>query len=298
MSMRGLAAVLLTTLMLTVTAASAQSPVPLLVDADWLAAHLADRDLVVLHVGGDAEYRREHIPGARLISEDAVSGPHDHSNLKDMMLELPDLATLRATVSRLGVSDTSRIVVYAGKETAVQSATRIVFTLDYLGLGARTALLNGGVVAWKRAGMPVSDVVPPAARGTLTVPARDRLTVDAAFVSSIPSRAGFRLIDARAPVFYKGIEPTMNGKAGHIAGAINVPFTDVTDTNGLYDRGRLAALFERAGIKPGDTIVAYCHVGQQATAVIFAARLLGHPVMLYDGSFQDWAVNDRGPVEK
>jgi thiosulfate/3-mercaptopyruvate sulfurtransferase len=90
----------------------------------------------------------------------------------------------------------------------------------------------------------------------------------------------------------------MNGKAGHIHGAINIPFTDVTDTNFMFDRARLAALFERAGVKTGDTIVAYCHVGQQATAVIFAARLLGHPVRLYDGAFQDWAVNDRGPVEK
>jgi thiosulfate/3-mercaptopyruvate sulfurtransferase len=66
----------------------------------------------------------------------------------------------------------------------------------------------------------------------------------------------------------------------------------------MFDRTRLTALFERAGIKPGDTIVAYCHVGQQATAVILGARLLGHPVMLYDGAFQDWAVNDRGPVQK
>jgi thiosulfate/3-mercaptopyruvate sulfurtransferase len=180
----------------------------------------------------------------------------------------------------------------------VQSATRIVFTLDYLGLGARTSLLNGGLAAWKRAGKPVTARVPPAARGNLSTAARENLVVDAAFVSSAPSRQGYKLVDARAPVFYKGIEPTMNGKAGHIPGAINVPFTDVTDTNMMFDRTRLTALFERAGIKPGDTIVAYCHVGQQATAVILGARLLGHPVMLYDGAFQDWAVNDRGPVQK
>jgi thiosulfate/3-mercaptopyruvate sulfurtransferase len=141
-------------------------------------------------------------------------------------------------------------------------------------------------------------VVPPAARGNLATPAHEKLVADAAFVSSVPSRQGYKLIDARAPSFYKGVEPTMNGKAGHIRGAINIPFTDVTDTNSMFDRDRLSALFERAGVKRGDTIVAYCHVGQQATAVIFAARLLGHPVMLYDGAFQDWAVNDRGPVEK
>ena len=50
-------------------------------------------------------------------------------------------------------------------------------------------------------------------------------------------------------------------------------------------------------IHAGDTIVAYCHVGQQATAVVFAARLLDLPVVLYDGAFQDWATRNRGGVE-
>ena len=298
MPSRTLVPAFITPLILTASLASPQSPAPLLVDAEWLSQHLTDRDLVVFHVGDEGEYRREHIPGAKLVTEEDLSRPHNHSNMKDMMLELPDAATLRAKASRFGISDTSRIVVYFGKDGLVQSATRIVFTLDYLGLGTRTSLLNGGLPEWKRAGKPVTAMIPPAARGTLSMPTRDDLVVDAAFVSSVASRQGFKLIDARAPVFYKGVEPTMNGKAGHIHGAINIPFTDVTDTNFMFDRARLAALFERAGVKTGDTIVSYCHVGQQATAVIFAARLLGHSVMLYDGAFQDWAVNDRGPVEK
>lgn len=298
MPSRTLVPAFITPLILTASLASPQSPAPLLVDAEWLSQHLTDRDLVVFHVGDEGEYRREHIPGAKLVTEEDLSRPHNHSNMKDMMLELPDAATLRAKASRFGISDTSRIVVYFGKDGLVQSATRIVFTLDYLGLGTRTSLLNGGLPEWKRAGKPVTAMIPPAARGTLSMPTRDDLVVAAAFVSSVASRQGFKLIDARAPVFYKGVEPTMNGKAGHIHGAINIPFTDVTDTNFMFDRARLAALFERAGVKTGDTIVSYCHVGQQATAVIFAARLLGHSVMLYDGAFQDWAVNDRGPVEK
>ena len=98
-------------------------------------------------------------------------------------------------------------------------------------------------------------------------------------------------------MFYTGVEPTFN-KSGHIPGAVNIPFTDITDTEMMIDRDRLAAVFARAGVRAGDTIVAYCHIGQQATAVIFAARLLGHPVVLYDGAFQDWASANRGPVEK
>jgi thiosulfate/3-mercaptopyruvate sulfurtransferase len=44
-------------------------------------------------------------------------------------------------------------------------------------------------------------------------------------------------------------------------------------------------------------VIGYCHIGIQATAVIFAARTLGHPVMLYDGSFQDWSAHTDFPVE-
>jgi thiosulfate/3-mercaptopyruvate sulfurtransferase len=298
MRIRDVVPAFITVIGLAASAATAQPNPSLLVDVDWLAQHLNDRDLVVLHVGSREEYAREHIPGAHLISEEELSRPHNHSNMKDMMLELPDVATLRAKVAQFGISDTSRIVVSFGGDYGVQSATRIIFTLDYLGLGARTSLLDGGFQAWKRAKKPVTTQVPSTAPGKLTAAAHEHLVVDAAFVATVPTRPGFKLVDARGEVFYKGIEPTMNGKAGHIPGSVSIPFTEMTNTNLMIDRERIASVFARAGVKPGDTIVAYCHVGQQATAVLFAARLLGHPVMLYDGAFQDWAVNDRGPVQK
>ena len=123
----------------------AQDPSALLVDVDWLAQHLNDRGLVVLHVGDKAAYDAGHIPGARFITEEDVAAPHDMSNPKDLMLELPPLDALRAKVASFGISDDSRIVVYFGKNGGVPSATRIIFTLDYLGLGERTSLLNGGL---------------------------------------------------------------------------------------------------------------------------------------------------------
>ncbi len=286
------------TRLLTGPAVSAQNatPAPLLVDVNWLSQHLNDRDLVVLHVGAQAA--TGHIPNARPVTEEELSRPHDHSNEADMMLEMPSIDVLLAKLGALGISDDSRIVVYAGTDAPVQSATRILFTLDYAGLGDRTSLLNGGLAAWTRAGKPVShDAVRPA-KGTLTPRAPKDIIVNADFVTSIAQRPGFRLVDGRAPVFYRGVEPTMKGKRGHIPGAINIPFSEIADSQLMIDRDRVSKLFDQAGIKPNDTIVGYCHVGQQATAMLFAARLLGHEVRLYDGSFQDWAVNERGPVEK
>jgi thiosulfate/3-mercaptopyruvate sulfurtransferase len=56
-------------------------------------------------------------------------------------------------------------------------------------------------------------------------------------------------------------------------------------------------MFSSAGVAPGDTVVGYCHIGQQATALLFAARVAGHPVLLYDGSFEDWSHHADFPVE-
>lgn len=274
--------------------AQAQAPA-LLVSPAWLAEHGADRQLVILHVGPKDGYDAGHIPNARRIVENDVALPHDMAR-GDLMLELPPVDALRATFSALGIGDDATVVVYQGADTPLQSATRIVLTLDYLGLGDRTVLLNGGLAAWRRAGHATTTSAPAITPGTLRARAVKPVVVDAAFVQALGSRPRHRLVDARAPVFYKGDEPTF-GKRGHIPGAVSLPFTDVTDMRGEIDRERLATVFAAAGLTPGDTVVAYCHVGQQATAVVFAARLLGYPAVLYDGAFQDWATRNRGTTQ-
>jgi thiosulfate/3-mercaptopyruvate sulfurtransferase len=125
--------------------------------------------------------------------------------------------------------------------------------------------------------------------------------VDATFVQKHLHIAGYRIVDARAPVFYDGVQAGM-GQApanlkGHLPGAANIPFTSITAPDlTLKPESELASLFKAAGVAQGDRVIAYCHVGQQATAIVFAARTLGIDVLLYDGSFQDWA--RRGlPVE-
>ena len=267
----------------------------LLVDSGWLSSRLADARVVVLHVGGRAGYDKGHIPGARAITEEDVAKPHDMAR-GDLMLELPEPAALRARFESLGVSDDSVIVVYAGADTALQSATRIVLTLDYLGLGGQTSLLNGGLGAWQRAGLDTTTAAPKVTPGRLRERPVSPVVVDAAFVQSLSGRPRHVLVDARAPVFYNGTEPTF-GKRGHIPKAINIPFSSISDARGLISLTELKKTFDAAGIRPGDTVVAYCHVGQQATAVVLAARLLDVPVVLYDGAFQDWATANRGAVE-
>ena len=76
---------------------------------------------------------------------------------------------------------------------------------------------------------------------------------------------------------------------GQIAGARNNPFNSVWgDSNRVLPKAQLLQMFKAAGISPGDTVVAYCHIGQQATALLFAARSAGFTTRLYDGSMADW----------
>ena len=284
---------MLRVLTFAITGVLAGAQTPLLVDTDWLAAHLSDPSLVLLHIGPKEAYDANHIPGARHLTLDDIAKPRDP---KELTLELPTPEVLRAKLESFGISDNSRIVVYFGAKQVLQSSTRVIFTLDYLGLPS--SLLNGGLPAWTAAGKAVTADVPAAAKpGKLSARPTKNLVVDAEFVKAVPQHKDQRLVDARLPNFYKGTDATYE-KNGHIPNAINLPFAELMDDKLMLDRERIEKLFTAAGIQKNDTVVAYCHIGQQATAVIFASRLLGHPVKLYDGSFEDWAKNARGPVEK
>ena len=268
---------------------------PVVVSTDWLAKHLNDPNLVLLHVGNRKEYDAGHIPGARYVTLDDISvSSHDHDN--GLMLEMPKPDSLRARLEALGISSDSRVIVYYGNDW-VSPATRVIFTLDYAGLGAGSALLDGGMPAWKGEGRALSTTAPKQSSGQLAALSVKPIVVDAAWVKSRLGSPNFHLIDGRAAVFYDGVE--MGGsRKGHIAGAKSLPYTEIADDNlKLRSAAELRALFARAGVTPGDTVVAYCHIGQQATAVLFAARSLGHTVLLYDGSYQDWSRRADLPVE-
>jgi thiosulfate/3-mercaptopyruvate sulfurtransferase len=267
----------------------------LLVSTEWLAKHIDDPNLVLLHVGDAREYPAEHIPGARLITLRDISTPHEPGTLA---LEMLAPEELRRRLERFGISDDSRIIVYHGNDW-VSPATRVVLTLDWIGLGDRTSLLDGGMLRWKQEGRPVTKVVPPAAKaGRLTArrPRRE-LIVDYAVVQRSVKTPGVTIVDARAAMFYDGPSHGEH-RAGHIPSAVSVPFNSVFgDDLRLLSADSLTTLFRKAGVRTGDSILVYCHIGQQATAVIFAARSLGYTARLYDASFDDWSARKDLPVE-
>jgi thiosulfate/3-mercaptopyruvate sulfurtransferase len=272
----------------------------LLVSPSWLAAHINDPNIVLLQVGDAEEYMNEHIAGARFVSLRSISRPQTHSDTA-LSLEMLSPDALHTALQTLGISDNSKVVVYYGNDWVTPS-TRVVFTLDYAGLGSRVVLLDGGMQAWKKNGGKVTDAVAPKTVGKLSPLQLRPLIVDANWVRANIGKPGIVVVDARAAGFYDGVQTgsgmTAPHRTGHIAGAKSVPFTGIADDENLFrSQAELAALFAKANIKPGDTVVAYCHIGQQATGTLFAARLLGYPVKLYDGSFEDWSAHTDFPVE-
>jgi len=295
---------LVPTLVLVLAAAGNAGPQPPgedgpVVSTSWLAQHVADPDLVLLHVGDKTQYDAAHIPGAHFVAVSEVS--RSDADKGGLRLEMLPADVLREKLAALGISDQSKIVVYYGQDW-VSPATRILFTLDYAGLGDRSFLLDGGQAAWVRAGHEVTAEVPAVVSGNLASLKPRPLVVDRAQVRESLGQPGFAVIDARAPGFYSGKQTGGGGDAphrsGHIAGALSVPFSElVDDALMLRSKDELADIFAKAGVKPGDTVIGYCHIGQQATASLFAARRLGHRVLLYDGSFEEWTKYADDPVD-
>jgi thiosulfate/3-mercaptopyruvate sulfurtransferase len=287
--------------MIVMTGAAAQTTRDtMVVSTSWLAQHGKDANLVLLHLGVKADYDAGHIPGARFLTLNEIAVT-DSTGADGLTLQMPAADDLRARLEKIGISDGSRVVVSYGKDR-IAGATRVLLTLDYAGLGRQASLLDGGQEAWVREGRPLTADVPAAPAGRLSpLSVRPAAIVDAAFVSGRLHTPGTVVIDARTPAFYSGAQTGGSAerphRAGHITGAKNVPYTDTLTEQGLLKSPEaLGAMFNAAGVKPGDTIVTYCHIGQQATAVAFAARTLGFTVLLYDGSFEDWSRRTELPV--
>jgi thiosulfate/3-mercaptopyruvate sulfurtransferase len=273
---------------------TAQSNTPtIFVTTSWLAEHLNDSSIVVIQVAPiRRDYERGHLPGSRFlwVGWMALSNPE----LSYEMLPVEQLDTL---LEGLGVSNDSRIIL-CGTGANVGAVARVFATLDYLGMGDKTSILDGGIDAWKSEGRPVTKEISAIKRSSFTPHIKQGVFVDAEFVKSNLNKPGFSVIDLRQPNIYKGLASSGYSRNGRIPGAININSTTLVDsTNKLLPLPKLVEIFNVAGVKEGNDVVTYCNIGASASTGYVVARYLGYNAHLYDGSFEDWSSREELPIE-
>lgn len=252
----------------------------LVVSTQWLADHLNDPNLVIVHIGHDhSDYLSTHIPGARFLAMNKIESD------KDPGTELLPPDQLKQNLEAIGISDDSHVVYYAPDWDPM--ATRLFFTLDYLGHGSQASLLDGGIDRWLQEKRPTSSEEPKMTPGSLTVHLHPEILAKLDWMTKLTAgEAGASdvvIIDARPVKRYRlghlpGAEPMFweNALAGH-------------DDPLLRSPEQLRQQFVALGAAPGKKVVSYCEVGYQASYTYFLARYLGYEAAMYDGSFNEWS---------
>lgn len=272
-----------------------------LISVEDLADRLDDPDLRIADVrwsladpdGGRAAYAVAHLPGAVFVELETVltarAGPGRHP--------LPDPAAFAAALAALGIGREHRVVAY--DEAGGTVAARLWWMLDALGHD-RAAVLDGGIGAWRAAGLPMTADVPSFTPAEpVGVPGAGSSWPRTIDRIALAARLGeVTLLDARAPGRYRGeIEP-IDRVAGHIPTARSLPTTALLDAGGRFlAPPALAARFATAGAgasrpeaAPGaGPVVVACGSGVNACQLALAMRAAGLPdPLLYPGSYSDW----------
>jgi thiosulfate/3-mercaptopyruvate sulfurtransferase len=277
---------------------------PLLVSTAWLAERIGETDLVVLDAswylpssGRDprAEYRAGHIPGARFFDLDASS---DRASTLPHML--PDADAFSRFAGALGIGAESRVIVYDGSGTNI-SAARVWWMFRYFGHEA-VALLDGGLGRWRSEGRALEAgerSVAPRSFVAHVTPGRVR---DMAAVESALRASDVQVVDMRSEGRFRGTapEPRPGLPSGHMAGALNLPFTELVHADGTaLTEGALAVRLAAAGIRLDRPVIATCGSGTSACTLLHALARLGHDdAALYDGSWTEWAGSGRPIVRE
>jgi thiosulfate/3-mercaptopyruvate sulfurtransferase len=265
-----------------------------LISVAELAARLDDPDLRIADVrwslaapaAGRAAYAEAHIPGAAFVDLDTVltapTGPGRHP--------LPDPASFAAALGALGIGRGHRVVAYDDAGGTV--AARLWWMLDVLG-HAGVAVLDGGIAAWREAGLPLTREVPAHS----PVEATARVTAAPAWPRTIPREAlaprlgTLALLDARAPERYRGDVEPIDPVAGHIPSAVSAPTATFLAPDGRFlAADALRARFAHLGAAGDRPVVVQCGSGVNACQLALAMRVAGLPdPLLYPGSYSDWS---------
>jgi thiosulfate/3-mercaptopyruvate sulfurtransferase len=251
----------------------------LVVSTQWLADHLSDPNLVIVHIGHDeSDYLAAHIPGARYLAMNKFATGDQAPGTE---LLPPD--QLKKNLEEIGIGDETRVVYYAPDWDPM--ATRLFFTMDYLGHGNQAALLDGGLDQWTREKRPTSTQAGTAKPGSLTVHLHPEIVAKMDYMKKLVDHPekDIVIVDAR---------PSKRYRNGHLRGSQSLYWDNALVSEKeplLKSPEEIRQLFTAAGVTGNKKAVSYCEVGLQASYVYMLARYLGFDAAMYDGSYSEWS---------
>jgi len=243
---------------------------------------------------GLEEFAIGHIPGARFAHLDRdLSAPMNGANGRH---PLPDAKTFIAWLGRQGLAPADQIVCYDSGSGAV--AARLWWMLRWVGHEA-VAVLDGGLAKWLQEGRPVSAEVPEVSATVYPGKAKGAMVASVAMVAKKLKKAA--LLDARAPLRYRGEQEPIDPVAGRIPGAKNRFNGDNLSSEGTFKnaamlRSEFAAIFPD---RNAAEIIHYCGSGVSACHNALAMEIAGlGGSRVYVGSWSEWSADPARPIAR
>ena len=268
-----------------------------LVSTEWLAANLQRPDVRVIEVSvNPGLYERAHIPGAVNFSW--------HNDLNDKVRrDIVSKEAFEQLLSKGGVSDNTTVVLYG--DTNNWFAAWGAWVFDVYGV-KNVKLLDGGRKKWEAENRALNNRAPDYAAttyrvGQVNTDLRARLG-DA--LAAVEAKGATQLVDIRSADEYQGKVfapagvPELSIRAGHIPGAVNVPWGKAVNEDGTFkSRADLQKLYADAGIDGSKPIITYCRIGERSSHTWFAlSKILGYQVKNYDGSWTEYGNSVGVPI--
>ena len=279
------------------TAPVVAAPSDFLVTTDWLEKNLNNPKLRLIEVSVDTGvYERGHIQGAVNFKW--------HTDLVDpVKRDIASKENFEKLLRQAGVNNDSTIVIYGDSNNWFAAWGAWVF--DIYGV-KNVKLLDGGRKKWEAEKRPLTPLATKVTAGTIKVSdannaLRARLT-DVVAVAN--KKSDIALVDIRSPDEFSGkvIAPAgiqeLAIRAGHIPGAVNVPWGQAVAEDGTFKSAEeLKKVYGAVGIDGKKPIITYCRIGERSSHTWFAlSKILGYNVKNYDGSWTEYGNSVGNPV--
>jgi thiosulfate/3-mercaptopyruvate sulfurtransferase len=261
-----------------------------LVETEWVAAHASDPDVRVVDMrrGG---YDVGHIPQAVYLAPEAIRIANSAPTF------LPTPAAFKAMMEKLGISDSTRVVVY--DESGIY-APRLWWILNYFG-HPNVAVVNGGWRKWTAERRATPTAVPAVASATFTPHPTPKWLATASDVVDAINKPAFRIVDARTEREIGGaVQPNIK-RGGFVPSSIPVYYEELLDPTlrTFKSAEELKQIYESRGVLPSHDVIAYCLVGMRASVDLFALHLIGYDKLKnYYGAWEEWGNRDDLPLGK